>query len=129
MNIEWVNAEEITQENVSQMLQGADGILVPGGFGERGIEGMITAIQYARENKVPFLGICLGMQLASIEYARHVCGLKDANSIEFDENCLTPIIHLMNDQSLDDMGGTQRLGNYDCPVSYTHLTLPTIYSV
>ena len=114
VNIEWVNAEEITQENVRQMLQGADGILVPGGFGERGIEGMITAIQYARENKVPFLGICLGMQLASIEYARHVCGLKDANSIEFDENCLTPIIHLMNDQSLDDMGGTQRLGNYDC---------------
>lgn len=114
VNIEWVNAEEITQENVGQMLQGADGILVPGGFGERGIEGMITAIQYARENKVPFLGICLGMQLASIEYARHVCGLKDANSIEFDENCLTPIIHLMNDQSLDDMGGTQRLGNYDC---------------
>ena len=113
VNIEWVNAEEITQENVRQMLQGADGILVPGGFGERGIEGMITAIQYARENKVPFLGICLGMQLASIEYARHVCGLKDANSIEFDENCLTPIIHLMNDQSLDDMGGTQRLGNYD----------------
>ena len=114
VNIEWVNAEDITIENVSHMLNGADGILVPGGFGERGIEGMIVAIQYARENKIPFLGICLGMQLASVEFARNVCGLEDVNSIEFNPMCKTPLIHLMSDQSLEDMGGTQRLGNYDC---------------
>lgn len=114
INIEWVNAEDIHENNVHEMLKGADGILVPGGFGERGIEGMITAIQYAREKKIPFLGICLGMQLASIEFARNVCHLEDVNSMEFNELCHTPLIHLMNDQSLDDMGGTQRLGNYDC---------------
>lgn len=123
VNIEWVNAETITKDNVLDILSSCDGILVPGGFGQRGIEGMIQAIQYARENNIPFLGICLGMQLASIEYARHVCGLKDANSIEFDEMCTTPIIHLMSDQSLDDMGGTQRLGDYDCqlvPGTHAH---------
>ena len=114
IHIEWVNAEELTKDNLSEHLSDADGILVPGGFGQRGIEGMILAIQYARENKVPFLGICLGMQVATIEFARHVCGLKDVNSIEFDEECETPVIHLMSDQSLSDMGGTQRLGNYDC---------------
>lgn len=114
VHIEWVNAEEVTYDNVKDMLKDADGILVPGGFGQRGIEGMIIAIQYARENHVPFLGICLGMQLASIEFARHVCGLEDVNSIEFDQMCKTPLIHLMSDQSLEDMGGTQRLGNYDC---------------
>lgn len=114
IHIEWINAEEITQDNVKSILEDADGILVPGGFGERGIEGMIKAIQYARENKVPFLGICLGMQLASIEFARNVCQLEDVNSIEFDQMCQTPLIHLMSDQSLEDMGGTQRLGNYTC---------------
>ena len=114
IHIDWVNAEDIHDNNVDEMLKGADGILVPGGFGERGVEGMIMAIQYARENKIPFLGICLGMQLASIEFARHVCHLEDVNSIEFNELCHTPLIHLMSDQSLDDMGGTQRLGNYAC---------------
>ena len=114
IHIEWVNAEDIRKDNVDEMLSDAHGIIVPGGFGERGIEGMITAIQYAREKKVPFLGICLGMQLASIEFARNVCHLEDVNSIEFNELCQTPLIHLMSDQSLDDMGGTQRLGNYDC---------------
>lgn len=114
VHIEWVNAEEITCSHVKDMLAGADGILVPGGFGQRGIEGMIIAIRYARENNIPFLGICLGMQLASIEFARNVCGLEDVNSIEFEELCKTPLIHLMSDQSLEDMGGTQRLGNYDC---------------
>lgn len=114
VEIEWVNAEDITYDNVKEKLEDADGILVPGGFGQRGIEGMIIAIQYARESKVPFLGICLGMQLASIEYARHVCHLEDVNSMEFDEMCKTPLIHLMSDQSLEDMGGTQRLGNYTC---------------
>ena len=114
VHIDWINAEDINDENVGDMLKGADGILVPGGFGQRGIEGMITAIRFAREEKIPFLGICLGMQLASIEFARHVCGLQDVNSIEFDEMCATPLIHLMSDQTLNDMGGTQRLGNYDC---------------
>lgn len=114
VHIDWINAEDINDENVGDMLKGADGILVPGGFGQRGIEGMIKAIRYAREEKIPFLGICLGMQLASIEFARHVCGLQDVNSIEFDEMCATPLIHLMSDQTLNDMGGTQRLGNYDC---------------
>lgn len=114
VHIDWINAEDINDENVGDMLKGADGILVPGGFGQRGIEGMIKAIRFAREEKIPFLGICLGMQLASIEFARHVCGLQDVNSIEFDDMCETPLIHLMSDQTLDDMGGTQRLGNYDC---------------
>lgn len=114
VHIDWINAEDINDENVEDMLKGADGILVPGGFGQRGIEGMIKAIRFAREKKIPFLGICLGMQLASIEFARHVCGLQDVNSIEFDEMCATPLIHLMSDQTLNDMGGTQRLGNYDC---------------
>lgn len=114
VHIEWVNAEELNESNVEKRLKRADGIIVPGGFGERGIEGMILAIKYARENNVPFLGICLGMQLASIEFARHVCHLEDVNSIEFNEMCKTPLIHLMSDQSLDDLGGTQRLGNYKC---------------
>lgn len=114
VHIDWINAEEINDDNVVEMLDGADGILVPGGFGQRGIEGMIKAIRYAREEKIPFLGICLGMQLASIEFARNVCQLPDVNSIEFDDMCQTPLIHLMSDQTLDDMGGTQRLGNYDC---------------
>ncbi len=114
VHIDWINAEDINDENVGDMLKEADGILVPGGFGQRGIEGMIKAIRFAREEKIPFLGICLGMQLASIEFARHVCGLQDVNSIEFDEMCATPLIHLMSDQTLNDMGGTQRLGNYDC---------------
>lgn len=114
VNIEWVDAETITKENIAEVLKDGDGLLVPGGFGYRGIEGMIIAIQYARENGLPFLGICLGMQLATIEFAQNVCGLPDVNSVEFDEMCKTPIIHLMSDQSLEDMGGTQRLGNYDC---------------
>ncbi len=112
--IDWVDSEKITPENVASMLSKVDGIIVPGGFGDRGIEGMITAIEYARENKVPFLGICLGMQLSCIEYARHKCGLEDANSIEFNQNTKNPIISLMADQNLNDLGGTQRLGNYDC---------------
>lgn len=114
VEIEWVNSQDITKENVADKLQGANGILVPGGFGQRGVEGMILAIKFAREKRIPFLGICLGMQLASIEFARNVCHLEDANSLEFDQTTKHPIIHLMKDQSLQDMGGTQRLGNYDC---------------
>ncbi len=112
--IDWVDSEKITKDNVAEALENVDGIIVPGGFGDRGIEGMITAIEYARSNKVPFLGICLGMQLSCIEYARNKCGLDGANSIEFNKDTKYPIINLMADQNLDDLGGTQRLGNYDC---------------
>jgi len=117
VEIEWVNSEEINRENVAEKLAGADGIIVPGGFGHRGIEGMIVAIRYARETGLPFLGICLGMQLATIEYARHVVRYDDVNSLEFDKNCMTPIINLMGDQTLESMGGTQRLGNYTCEIT------------
>lgn len=116
VEIKWLNSEEITPENVDSYLKDADGILVPGGFGHRGIEGMITAVEYARTTGIPFLGICLGMQVATIEFARHVCQLPDVNSWEFDRDCQTPIIHLMSDQSLDQMGGTQRLGSYTCAI-------------
>lgn len=114
VNIDFVDSEEITKDNVADKLKNADGIIVPGGFGNRGIEGMIDAIEYARINKLPFFGICLGMQLATIEYARNVCGLENANSLEFDELTKNPIITLMSDQLLTDMGGTQRLGDYNC---------------
>ncbi|WP_027088646.1 CTP synthase [Thomasclavelia saccharogumia] len=114
VNIDFVDSEEITKDNVADKLKNADGIIVPGGFGNRGIEGMIDAIEYARTNKLPFFGICLGMQLATIEYARNVCGLENANSLEFDELTKNPIITLMSDQLLTDMGGTQRLGDYNC---------------
>ncbi|MEY8442146.1 CTP synthase [Lactobacillaceae bacterium 24-114] len=115
VEIDHFNAENITPENVEETLKDYDGILVPGGFGNRGVEGMITAIKYARENDVPYLGICLGMQTACIEYARDVLGYKDANSTEFDPNTKHNIIDLMSDQEdVEDMGGTQRLGAYPC---------------
>lgn len=117
VNIDFINSEELNKENVAERLKDADGIIVPGGFGDRGIAGMIDAIEYARTNKVPLLGICLGMQLITIEYARNVCGIKDANSLEFDELCKNPVINLMSDQSLEDMGGTQRLGDYECQLN------------
>lgn len=114
VNIDFINSEELHKDNIAQRLKDADGVIVPGGFGERGIPGMIEAIRYARENQLPLLGICLGMQLMTIEYARNVCGIKDANSLEFDELTKNPVINLMSDQSLVDMGGTQRLGDYEC---------------
>ncbi len=115
VNINWIDSETITEENVTQVLKGMDGLLIPGGFGQRGIEGMIIAIQYARENKVPFLGICLGMQLAIIEYARHVMGLSDANSAEFDPQSTNHVIDLMPEQKdVVQLGGTMRLGKYPC---------------
>jgi CTP synthase len=115
VDIDHFNAENINSENVADTLKDYDGILVPGGFGSRGIEGMITAIKYARENDVPYLGICLGMQTACIEFARDVLGYKDANSTEFDPNTEHNIIDLMSDQEdVEDMGGTQRLGAYPC---------------
>ncbi|MGI6185072.1 MAG: glutamine amidotransferase-related protein, partial [Brevibacillus sp.] len=107
----WVSAEEVTPENVHELLGDVNGILVPGGFGDRGIEGKITATRYARENKVPFLGICLGMQIAVIEFARHVAGLEGANSSEINPNTKYPVIDLLPEQKeIEDMGGTMRLG-------------------
>ncbi|MGR6117841.1 CTP synthase [Aeribacillus composti] len=115
VEIDWINAEHVTKENVADLLQGAEGILVPGGFGDRGVEGKIIATQYAREQKIPFLGICLGMQVASIEFARNVLGLKGANSSEIDPNTPYPIIDLLPKQKeVEDLGGTLRLGLYPC---------------
>ena len=105
----------MTEENVSEMLSEADGILVPGGFGDRGIEGKIQAIRYAREQNIPYLGLCLGMQLAIVEFARDVIGLSDAHSIELNPRTVHPVIDLMPDQAdIEDIGGTLRLGSYPC---------------
>jgi CTP synthase len=118
IEIKWINAEEVTEENVNDLLNDVDGVLVPGGFGDRGIEGKISAIKYARENKVPFLGICLGMQLASIEYARNVLGLEGANSAELNPETKYPVIDLLPEQKdIEDLGGTLRLGLYPCKLT------------
>ena len=110
VEVELVDAEKITKENVKENLSKYDGIIVPGGFGTRGIEGKIETIKYARENKVPFLGICLGMQMAVVEFARDVLGIEDANSAEFDEKTKNPVIHIMEEQKkVDKKGGTMRL--------------------
>ena len=115
VNIKWVDSELVTDETVDSLLSDVSGILVPGGFGTRGVEGMITACRYAREHGVPYLGLCLGMQVAIIEFARHVCGLHDAHSIELDPQTTHPVIALMPDQDEDgDIGGTLRLGSYPC---------------
>ncbi|MBR2798610.1 MAG: CTP synthase [Clostridia bacterium] len=115
VEIAWIDSETLTLDNCFEILSQVDGIIVPGGFGNRGIEGMILAAQYAREHHAPYFGICLGMQIAVIEYARHVAGLENANSHEFDENSAHPVIHYMPDQNDDiDKGGTLRLGKYPC---------------
>ena len=115
VRIHWIDSESITKENVGEILAGLQGILIPGGFGSRGIEGMILAAEYAREHKIPYLGICLGMQIAVIEYARNKAGLLDAHSGEFDEQCANKVIDFMPGQSEDlDKGGTLRLGSYPC---------------
>lgn len=115
VNIGFIDSETITDENVKDILGSYDGILVPGGFGNRGVEGKITAIKYARENNVPFLGICLGMQMAVVEFCINVLGLKDANSAEFDEKTKNPVIHIMeNQKKVTEKGGTMRLGAYPC---------------
>ena len=117
VNIHWIDSETLTAETVEEELSGLDGILVPGGFGSRGIEGMILAAQYAREKDIPYFGICLGMQIAVIEYARHVAGIADANSGEFDEQCKHKVIDFMPGQSDEiDKGGTLRLGAYPCEI-------------
>ncbi len=115
VHIKWVDSETVTEENVGEKLQGIDGILVPGGFGDRGIEGMITAIRYARENRIPYLGLCLGLQLAIIEFARNVANLENADSVEFNPDTKYPVIALMPDQNgVEDIGGTLRRGAYPC---------------
>ena len=115
VEIDWIDAEKVTEDNVDEVLKDADGILVPGGFGDRGIDGKLFAIRYAREHNVPFLGICLGMQLAVVEFARNVAGLSGAHSSELDPNTPYPVIDLMPEQKeISDKGGTMRLGAYPC---------------
>ena len=118
VNINWVNSEDVTSETAEKYLKDSDGILVPGGFGDRGIEGKIYAAQYAREHNIPYFGICLGMQIAVIEYARNVLGFKDANSSEINPNTSYPVIDLMPEQQdVEDLGGTMRLGLYPCKLT------------
>ena len=118
VKLHWIHSEFITPEDLNEKLSGLDGILVAPGFGLRGIDGKILAIQYARENKIPFLGICLGMQCAVIEYARNVLGIKDANSTEMEPSTKNPVIGLMEEQkNISDMGGTMRLGAYACKIT------------
>ena len=115
VNLRFVDSEKIEKEGLGHNLDGADGILVPGGFGQRGIEGMITAIRYARENRIPYFGICLGMQLSVVEFARHVCKLEKANSSEFDQKTPHPVIDFLPEQrSVTEMGASMRLGAYAC---------------
>ena len=115
VDIRWVDSELVSDGNAAQVLEGVQGVLVPGGFGDRGVEGKIAAIRYAREHQVPFLGICLGMQLAVVEFARHVCGLAGAHSRELDPAAPHPVIDLMDDQvGVTAKGGTMRLGSYPC---------------
>lgn len=122
VDIAWIDAETIEKEGSEKVLSDVKGILIPGGFGERGIEGKIKAIQYAREKEIPFFGICLGMQCAVVEYSRNVCNLKEANSSEFTPATLYPVIDLLPEQrSVRDMGGTMRLGAYPCALDkYSH---------
>lgn len=124
VKIDWIDSETITDDNVEEILKDDTGILVPGGFGQRGIEGKIAAIKYAREKKIPFLGICLGMQLSIIEFARNVIGLKDAGSIEFNSDTNNPVIALMPDQkNVTNLGGTLRLGSYPCVLKENSLAV------
>ncbi len=117
VEIKWINSEKLDKDNVKSYLLNVDGVLVPGGFGDRGIEGKILAVQFARENEVPFFGICLGMQMAVIEFARNICGMENAHSSEFDSSTKYPVIDLMPEQKdIDEMGGTMRLGIYPCKI-------------
>ncbi len=128
VNLKFVDSEELEKQEVAEVLQGVDGILVPGGFGDRGVEGKIKAVQYARENQIPFFGICLGMQIACIEFARHVLGMKKANSREFDAHSPYPVIDLMEEQkAVLNKGATMRLGAYPCSIEKNTLAFE-IYS-
>lgn len=117
INIKWIDSEDVGYDTAGELLYGVDGIIVPGGFGDRGIEGKVIACRYARENKIPFLGICLGLQIAVIEFARHVCGLEGANSGEFNNNAEHLVIDIMPEQiGITKKGGTMRLGAYPCKI-------------
>nr|WP_270046731.1 CTP synthase [Brachyspira hyodysenteriae] len=118
VDMEWISAEELeNKDNIVEYFKNIHGLIIPGGFGERGIEGKIQAIKYARENKIPYLGICLGMQLMSVEFARNVLKLEDANTIEVKENAKNPIITIMEEQKKSILkGGTMRLGAFDCDI-------------
>jgi CTP synthase len=117
VNLQWISSETMDAENVAETLSGLDGILVAPGFGERGIQGKINAVKYARENKIPFLGICLGMQCAVIEFARNVMGLTEAHSFEMNPDSPDPVINLMLEQKeVSEKGGTMRLGSYPCKI-------------
>ena len=124
VNIRWISAEDVTDENVHELLGGVNGVLVPGGFGDRGIEGKISAIRYAREQNIPFFGICLGMQVACVEFARSVVGLKEANSSEINPATPHPVIDLLPEQKdVEDLGGTMRLGLYPCKLQEGSLAM------
>ncbi|HCX63990.1 MAG TPA: CTP synthase [Eubacteriaceae bacterium] len=117
VEIDWIHSEEVTDDNAARIFEEADGIIIPGGFGERGIEGKIAAARYARKNKIPYLGLCLGLQIAVIEFARNVAGLEGAHSAELDPNTPYPVIDLMKDQeNIENKGGTMRLGLYPCVI-------------
>jgi CTP synthase len=118
VNVHWIESEDIERQGTERVLREMDGILVPGGFGVRGVEGKIEAIRFARERHIPYFGLCLGMQCAAIEFARHVAGIKGANSSEFEPACSDPVIDLMaNQHGVTDKGGTMRLGTYGCKLS------------
>jgi len=124
VSVKYIDSEKIEQDGIGDLLDEVDGVLVPGGFGERGTEGKVIAIEHARTKKIPFFGICLGMQMAVIEYARNVCGLKDACSREFRKDCGEPVIHLMEEQkTINKKGGTMRLGAYPCTLAKGTLAL------
>ncbi len=117
VNIRWVDSEDVTDENAAEIFKGVSGIIVPGGFGDRGVEGMISSARFARENAVPYFGICLGMQISLVEFARNVLGYADAHSTELAPDTTHPVIHLMPDQeNVDQLGGTLRLGSYPCRI-------------
>ena len=117
VNLKFIDSEQVEKQGLSDQFDDVDGILVPGGFGQRGIEGKIRAVQYAREHRIPFFGICLGMQMAVVEFARNVCNMHDANSTEFNLDTQYPVIHLMDEQrTITDKGGTMRLGTYECVI-------------
>ena len=126
VEVEWINSEDINEDTVNDILSGLDGILVPGGFGKRGIEGMVLSAKYARENNIPYFGICLGMQIALVEYGRNVLGLEGADSTEFNPETPFPIIDLMDTQYNAQLGGTLRLGNYPCTIAQDSL-VSTLY--
>jgi len=121
VKLEWVSSATVEKDGAKNCLQGFDGIVVPGGFGSRGVEGIIESIKYARQNKIPYLGLCYGLQLATVEFARNVARIKDAHTTEVDPKCKNPIIHIMPDQEKKllkrDYGATMRLGAWDCLVT------------